>query len=44
MRNTGTELRLIAVGTYCHYNYKGEENVVWSKPVTDEEYKEVNQQ
>lgn len=25
-------------------NYKGEENVVWSKPVTDEEYKEVNQQ
>jgi 4-carboxymuconolactone decarboxylase len=25
-------------------NYKGEENVVWLKPVTDEQYKEVNQQ
>lgn len=23
-------------------NYKGEENVVWLKPVTDEEYNEVN--
>jgi quercetin dioxygenase-like cupin family protein len=23
-------------------NYKGEENVVWLKPVTDEEYKEAN--
>ena len=25
-------------------NYKGQENVVWLKPVTDEEYKEANKQ
>jgi quercetin dioxygenase-like cupin family protein len=35
----GTKMVHIAVT-----NYKGEENVTWLKPVTDEEFKEVNRQ